>query len=124
MLSALEVKVRHTRFFMHLFFDLETADTLSLLSESSDFVVFFFSNIDFSFGSLMRHVGRVSTGERNKIRTHRYFFLYVFVPRPSLKDLHLAEGDRRELRASDRRSNIKVSAWLLFRYPTVADNDL
>lgn len=24
---------------------------------------------------------------------------------------------------SERRWNIKVSAWLLFKYPTVADND-
>lgn len=109
---------------MHLFFDLETADTLSLLSDCSDFCVFLSSTIDFSFGSLMRHVGRLSAGEINKIQTQGYLFLCAFVPRPSLKDLHLAEGERRELRASERRSNIKVSAWLLLKYPTVADNDL
>lgn len=77
---------------MHLFFDLETADTLSLLSDCSDFCVFLSSTIDFSFGSLMRHVGRLSAGERNKIKMQGYFFLCAFVPRPSLKDLHLAEG--------------------------------
>lgn len=36
---------------------------------------------------------------------------------------HPSQRDQWELRMSEKRRNIKVPTWLLFKYPTVADND-
>lgn len=43
-------------------------------------------------------------------------------PKPLLQRC-LSQRDQWALRMSERRRNIKVPTWLLFKYPTVVDND-